>query len=303
MKAMKVADINPGKYVLAVSGGVDSVVLLDILSQQPDLELVVAHFDHGIRSDSAQDVEFVKSLAQNYQVPFELGEGKLGAEASEAQARKARYDFLRQVQKDHQAQAIITAHHQDDVIETAILNVLRGTYRKGLSSLKSTAEIIRPLLQTSKSEILEYAKEHNLSWREDSTNTDYRYLRNYVRGVLIPNMQSQDNGWRQQVLTHINKAEELNRDIADALSVLTHDRLKSEANGIKLDRHWLIMLPSAIGREVLLEALQRIRPGEINSRQLNQALIFCKTAQKGKTMTVGGERELTIDGNSILVTG
>jgi tRNA(Ile)-lysidine synthetase-like protein len=124
-----------GRYVVAVSGGVDSVVLLDALSKLPNLELVVAHLDHGIREDSIEDRRFVASLAASYGLVFEYGEGRLGSGASEATAREARYNFLRGVKMKHDAKAIITAHHQDDLIETAILNMLRGTGRKGLTSL------------------------------------------------------------------------------------------------------------------------------------------------------------------------
>src|SRR5437764_343012 len=128
---------KPGKYVVAVSGGVDSVALLDMLARSDDLKLVVAHFDHGIRKDSAKDRKFVEDLAKNYDLPFVYEEGHLGSGTSEAVARGARYDFLHRVKKSHGAQAIITAHHQDDVLETAIINLLRGTGRKGLTSLTS----------------------------------------------------------------------------------------------------------------------------------------------------------------------
>src|SRR5438445_4950610 len=115
---------KPGSYAVAVSGGVDSVVLLDILAKRDDLELAVAHFDHGIREDSVEDRHFVEGLAKNYGLPFIYEEGSLGPKSSEAEAREARYKFLRQAQKKAGAKAIITAHHQDDLLETAILNML-----------------------------------------------------------------------------------------------------------------------------------------------------------------------------------
>src|SRR5690606_5271626 len=104
--------IRPGKYVVAVSGGVDSMVLLDLLRQKPKLELIVAHFDHGIRPDSAEDRKLVQRVAKHYDLPFVYAEGKLGPKASEALAREARYAFLRRVQAEQGAEAIITAHHQ-----------------------------------------------------------------------------------------------------------------------------------------------------------------------------------------------
>lgn len=291
-----------GKYIVAVSGGVDSVVLLDLLRANNELDLVVAHFDHGIRAESNMDAEFVKSLAHEYDLPFELGKGNLGAEASEAEARQARYTFLRSVKEEYGADAIITAHHQDDLIETAVINLLRGTYRKGVSSLKSTDEIKRPLLKIAKSQILKYAQEQGLKWREDSTNTDTRYLRNYVRHVLIPNMEKMDFGWRQRILKRINKAEKLNQDINDTLDFIALQHLKDTEQGVRFERHWLIMLPNSIGREVLVYALQRAGVSQINSQQLKRVLIFCKTAKSGKRMEVSGGHEIVVDDSQILVT-
>src|SRR5688572_12503510 len=86
--------LEPGKYVVAVSGGVDSMVLLDVLTQYPQLELVVAHFEHGIRPDSGKDFRLVKAAAKKYKLPFAAAHGNLGPTVSEATARKARYEFL-----------------------------------------------------------------------------------------------------------------------------------------------------------------------------------------------------------------
>ncbi len=135
----------PGKYIVAVSGGIDSVSLLHALTSDKSLHLIVAHFDHGIRDDSALDAKFVANLARELGLSFVTQRVKLGFEASEAVARKHRYKFLHRACIENNADAIVTAHHQDDVIETAIINTLRGTKRRGLISLKSTELIKRPL--------------------------------------------------------------------------------------------------------------------------------------------------------------
>ena len=105
------------KYIVAVSGGVDSMVLLDMMVRAGAGELVVAHFDHGIRPDSHHDAAFVKKIAEQYGLPFESRREVLGETASEALARERRYAFLRHVAKKHNAQ-IVTAHHLDDLVET-----------------------------------------------------------------------------------------------------------------------------------------------------------------------------------------
>lgn len=169
------------KYVVAVSGGVDSVVLLDMMAKKGS-DIIVAHFDHGIRPDSASDAEFVRGLAEKYEVPFEMAREELGLTASEELARDRRYAFLNAVAKKHDAR-IMTAHHVDDVIETIAINIVRGTGWRGLAVLGSP-RIERPLLDKTKTEIVEYAQANSLEWREDSTNQDTKYLRNDLRQKL-----------------------------------------------------------------------------------------------------------------------
>src|SRR5689334_19288064 len=125
-----ITDVQPGKYVLAVSGGVDSMVLLHALQGRPGVKLVVAHYDHGIRPDSHEDRHLVQVVAAQHGLPFEYEEDWLGWGTSEETAREARYNFLERTRQRHKSDAIITAHHQDDVLETAIINLLRGTGRK-----------------------------------------------------------------------------------------------------------------------------------------------------------------------------
>ena len=182
--------LESGTYIVAVSGGVDSIVLLDILKNQTDLNLIVAHFDHGVRTDSELDRQFVEKLSKKINLPFVYESAQLGSAASEEAARSARYAFLERARQAYQARAIVTAHHQDDVLETAIINLLRGTNRRGLSSLTSRPQLARPLLHVSKRDLKAYAQEQGLVWREDSTNSDDSYLRNYVRLHLVPQFSS-----------------------------------------------------------------------------------------------------------------
>ena len=168
------------KKILAVSGGIDSVVMLHMFRDDPDV--VVAHFDHGIRPNSRDDCDFVEQLANSYGRPFFAKHAKLGANCSEETARKARYDFLRQLAKEQNGQ-IYTAHHRDDLVETVVINYLRGTGWRGLAPLNNS-DIVRPLINMTKKDIYRYATEHDLRFREDQTNSDETYLRNRVRFAL-----------------------------------------------------------------------------------------------------------------------
>ncbi|HSX33143.1 MAG TPA: tRNA lysidine(34) synthetase TilS [Candidatus Saccharimonadales bacterium] len=262
--------LHPGTYVLAVSGGVDSMALLHMLAGQKGLELIVAHFEHGIRADSDQDRQLVQRVAQAYQLPFVFARGELGPGASEAIARAARYAFLRRVAKDREAQAIITAHHQDDVLETAILNLLRGTGNRGLSSLRSGGDVVRPLLDVPKAELLAYAKSHQLAWHEDSTNQDVRYLRNYVRARVIPRLTPED---RARLLKHIEVSREL------------HERIESLAepwiSGSQLDRQTFIQLPHLVACEIMAAWLRHHRV-PFDRPTIERLVVFAKTAPPSK---------------------
>ena len=125
------------KYIVAVSGGVDSVALLHMLKHHSPHELVVAHVDHAIRSDSEVDVWHVAALAKDYELPFETTRLTLGPQPSEESLRRERYKWLYEVKQKHQADGIATAHHQDDLLETIALNFHRGTGWRGIASVRS----------------------------------------------------------------------------------------------------------------------------------------------------------------------
>jgi tRNA(Ile)-lysidine synthetase-like protein len=281
--------VGPGKYVVAVSGGIDSMVLLDVVRKLSGVEVVVAHFDHGMRPDSRQDREFVEKTASKYGLPFIYERAELGANASEATARDARYAFLRRVQTEQGARAILTAHHQDDLIETAIINILRGTGRKGLASLRSTDELIRPLLAISKQEIIAYAAHHKLQWREDSTNSNDNYLRNYIRHQVIPKL---GEAGKAGLLSHIEKAEVLNPTI----DALLHEGLAQHTEDKRLRRQWFIMLPHTVACEVMAAWLRREGILQFDRKGIERLVVASKTALPGKQIDVNAGYLLKVTG-------
>ena len=290
-------DLPAGKYVVAVSGGVDSVVLLHVLTQAqrrtyPLLELVIAHYDHGIRTDSIEDRRLVQNMAKQYGLPFVYEEGRLGSGVSEAKAREARYRFLHAVQKAHGAEAIITAHHQDDLLETVVLNLLRGTGRRGLSSLKSTNSIRRPFLPVSKRQILEYARMHKLAWREDSTNSDETYMRNYVRRKLLNRFSETD---RKQLLVLATQTKMLNAEIEKELEKY----LDAQPTPVTLDRAQFIQLPHGVAREVMAAWLKKQTDVEVTKRLLERLVVAAKTAKTGNKLDIDVAHWLYVSDNSL----
>lgn len=281
---MKIS-VRAGKYIVAVSGGVDSMVLLDLLAANPKLELVVAHFDHGIRSDSAEDRKLVERLAKKYKVPFVHREGQLGPDASEAEAREARYGFLHVMRVKYGAKGIITAHHQDDMLETAIINMLRGTGRKGLSSLVSTDELVRPLLDWSKKDIRDYAEEHQLQWREDSTNEDERYLRNYIRHNILSRFTEPD---RQELLQKVETAGKVNKEI----DALLDDDLQKQPAQDELNRTWYLQLPYTVASEMMAMWLRRNGIAHFDRTLIEHLVVAAKTARPGKLADVDADHQL-----------
>lgn len=266
--------VSAGRYVVAVSGGVDSMVLLDLLCRLPGLSLTVAHLDHGIRAESVKDRQLVQTRAQELGLPFVYHRLELGEKASEAKARQARYDFLHKVRRATAAQALITAHHQDDQLETAIINILRGTGRKGLSALKSQDLVLRPLLGYSKSDILSYARKNSLVWHEDSTNLDSKYLRNHVRLNMMTRFSDEQ---RQLLLQQVEVAGRINQELDSLLAVQLH--IQPSIN--RLDRHWFIGLPHNVAREVMASWL-RNHGVNFDKKTLERLVVAAKTYSSGK---------------------
>lgn len=182
---------QPGEAIVAVSGGADSVALLDLLHELAadcGLTLAVAHADHGIQAVSRSVGLAVRELAERYGLPFEFGELELGPGASETVARRARYRWLREVQRRRGARYLVTAHHQDDQVETVLLRALRGSGLAGLAGIpaRSRGGLVRPLLPFAKSDLAEYAAARRLPVHDDPANRDPRHTRSWVRSVLRP---------------------------------------------------------------------------------------------------------------------
>lgn len=272
------------KYLVAVSGGVDSVVLLDVLSKT-DHELVVAHFDHGIREDSASDERFVAGLAARYGSEYIGQRAELGPGASEATSRSVRYEFLRAAAKKHQA-TIVTAHHQDDLIETIAINLKRGTGWRGLAVF-GARDIARPLIGKTKQELYQYALHHQLEWVEDETNHDQRYLRNQLRG-----RRGELDAAAAQLVELWHGQNELVHTIDDELTKYA---------ALFLRRYFLLMIPEAVAIESIRAAVFNETSQRPTYPQTTRALLAIKTAQPGSRHDIGDGIYLTITRTGYLV--
>lgn len=207
---LKALFVEPrSRVVVAVSGGVDSVSLLDclfLLRSELSLELAVAHLNHKLRGEeSDEDESFVQSLAEYYSLPLFLQRidvmkySKKYSLGIEETARIVRYDFLKRVAQSFAANFVATAHNLNDQAETVLLNIIRGTGIAGLRGIANRMELcknvflIRPFINLSRTDIEQYACERNLQWREDSSNLILKYTRNKIRHVLIPILEREFN--------------------------------------------------------------------------------------------------------------
>ncbi len=186
-----------GTVVAAVSGGADSVALLDILVALGDyrLKVVVAHMNHLLRgTDADEDEEYVRTLARNYALPIVVKRVDVGEFANRERAsleeagRICRYLFFDTVALDHGACAVALGHHKDDQAETVLLRLLRGAGGSGLSAMTAVTggRFVRPLLDVTRPEIESYLEERGIAWRTDKSNEDAAFLRNRIRHQLIP---------------------------------------------------------------------------------------------------------------------
>lgn len=284
-------------YVAAISGGVDSMVLLDLLiknSKQNNWSIIVAHVNHGIRPDSLEDESLVKSVAEKNSLVFESTRLELGEGASEALARSERYAFLESVKTKHNAAYIITAHHQDDLVETAILNLIRGTGRKGLSALKNNEDKLRPLLEFPKSELIKYAKSNNVVWREDSTNSDTNYLRNYIRLELLPRF---DASARLKLISLINNVSVLNKELDEGLDNL----IKAQDVQGQLNRNWFNSLSHSLAKEIMATWFRQNDLAGFSRDTLERLVVSAKVARVGQHFPITGGRSLIINKESLCI--
>jgi tRNA(Ile)-lysidine synthase len=273
-------------YLLAVSGGIDSVVLLDMLVKRTPGQLIVAHFDHGIRPDSKSDAEFVRLLAAKYEIPFVLKREELGAGASEELARKRRYAFLQNESKKHEA-TIVTAHHKNDLLETIAINIYRGTGWRGLAVMGDN-RVTRPLLEFTKSELYDYALKYRLEWVEDSTNHEQKYLRNRLRRKLsgLPSLAEKklERLWHEQGKLRKDIDEEVDRLITSSYS-----------------RYFFTSIDTNTAIELLRGLFLKEAKGSPVRSQLERALLAIKTAKPGTTSQIGEGISLRFSSASFIV--
>jgi len=259
------------RVLLGVSGGIDSVVLLEtlyLLKKEYNLSLFVSHYDHKIRRDSYKDALFVYQLCKERKIPFFYTASSVPAYAKreglslEMAGRELRYNLWYYLAKKYDFQKIALAHHLDDLAEEIFMKLIKGTGKRGLAGIPVKREdlIVRPLLFVTKEEIKKFALERGLTWREDETNKDLRFLRNKIRHILIPFLE---NNFNKKIKENIRKtafliAEE--EELIEELAKSKFEEIKFYLEGeVALKLHELKQIHPVLRRRIYFLAFKEAK--------------------------------------------
>ena len=285
--------IRPGdKVLVALSGGLDSTVLLHLLrfvSGLPGQTLCAAHFDHGMRAGSLDDLHWVRGLCRAWGVDLRAGR-VARSPASEDEAREERYAFLLNTMAEENAACLVTGHHSDDQVETVLFRILRGTGLRGLAGIPESRPpgITRPLLPFSKRELLVYAKRNRVPHRVDPTNRDTTYSRNFIRHDILPILdEGPIPGARDAVRRLARIAGENEEAWKSLLPELLEGVRKTEKGVVFIVRSGFLAYHPALQIRLLREIFREsgIDLGEVGTRGV---LEFTRTGESGRGYSLPG---------------
>ena len=255
-----------GRVLCAVSGGLDSMCLLDYMTRQPGFSVGAAHFNHRLREAEAdRDEEFVRDHCGKRRIPFVSGSGdtRLLAEKEdlsiEEAARRLRYEFLNKAAEDGGYDAILTAHHADDNAETVLLNLVRGTGSAGLAGIPQVrGNICRPFLRIPRAELAAYAAAHGVPHVEDSTNDDPdAAARNALRSAVMPVLRQLNPRFAENMA----RTAAILREESDALESMARglmNQIKELPDGVSVPCLMLTEVPQAVAERAVLQLIAQV---------------------------------------------
>lgn len=261
--------------VVAVSGGVDSMVMLNLFMRFRDaagLKLTVAHVNHGLRgAASDSDQELVGRVAADYGVPIVSTNWNFdGAGNLQDEARRFRLGFLTETARELQAPFIATGHNQNDQAETVLMHMIRGAGLKGLAGIPWQAELVdgislvRPLLGVDRAHIESYAQEQGVLFAEDASNATDAYARNELRHKLMPAMEEFNGQVVQNLAAQADRLRDDDQALDNVAQAFCERELEEEGGGVCLSRPALCALLPALRRRVLISVFERIAGSRAN---------------------------------------
>lgn len=303
--------LAPGsRLLLAVSGGNDSLVLLHVMAQLRDdlgLRLHVACLDHGMRGAAgATDAAFVREQAEA--LGLEVSLGQTAGLRSEADARRARYDFLADTAVSIGASHVATAHHADDQAETVLLNLLRGSGLRGLAAMQARAPLpghpqltlLRPFLSVRRAELRAWSRARGLTPRQDASNEDRRLLRNRLRHDVLPLLRSVRPQVDQSLLRLADNAAADHDFIQGELAALVGDALRGDGQGLRLPRSTFAALHPSLQRHAVMNALRELGAGDTSSAHLLRLMALARDGRTGQRHTLPGFLQMRLDHDDLV---
>jgi tRNA(Ile)-lysidine synthase len=300
--------------VAALSGGPDSVALLDALlraGRKAGVGVIAAHLDHALRKDSRADAQFCEELCDRLKVRLRSGRTRPSARAQregglEEAARLTRYSFLRRVGREENASAIVLGHTLDDQAETVLMRLVRGSGALGLSAMKPwDGELLRPLLESRREAVMAHLNAHRLPYRSDPTNEDTAFIRNRVRHELIPMLQERFNPNIAEALgrTARTLAEE-HSALRDVAAQLLDRAAAPSVDGAAFEVSVLKSAPEGLGKTAIREALRRFGGlRSVSFVHVESLWNLIIQARGGSSLPLPGSRTGTIRGGRLILTG
>ena len=240
----KERNLLQGKFLAAVSGGIDSVVLCE-LCKQSGIHFSIAHCNFQLRGEeSERDENFVRSIGEKYGVDVSVKRFDTGAYANQNKisiqeaARELRYEWFVQLKNEKGFSFTLVAHHADDNIETLLMNFFRGTGIQRLTAMpgenREEKFILRPLLEVRRNEIIEFARQNNLQWVEDSSNVESKYTRNFFRNELMPAIKKAYPQVEENLLANIDRFKKTNFIYKDAVAELKKEICEQYTSEVRI---------------------------------------------------------------------
>ena len=278
------------KIVLGVSGGPDSLFMLDILNKlKKDLqiELIVAHVNHKIRAEADEEEEFVRQFCEKIGIEFYYkrievekyaNNNKIGLEEA---GRKVRYEFFEEVCNKAGANKIAVAHNKNDKVETMIMHILRGSGISGLQGIQPQAnKIIRPIIEIERKDIEKYCEEQKLDPRIDKSNQDNTYTRNKIRNVVIPYINQEFNPNFIETMTRLSELITEENAFLNKLTETEYKKILIQKidNQISLDLKKFNELDNIIKKRIILYTVANLRGGSqgIEKVHIENIVKLCK---------------------------
>jgi len=306
--------LQPGqRLVIGVSGGPDSLCLLDCLNRL-GYQIIVAHLDHQLRPESSDEASFVRRVAQTYGLKVEIESQDIGAAVQagsslEETARLLRYGFLVRVAKAHQTEVIATGHTADDQVETILMHFLRGAGPSGLRGMLPKTpmqdwvgvpnsvgiNLVRPLLETTREQIQVYCTVNELEPRQDASNLDLTFTRNRLRHHLVPILESYNPGvkrvLRRMGYVMLGEAELISELVDGLWSEIVRERSEEV---FSIQKELFMKQPVALKRALIREAICRLRPSQrdLGFEVVERALDYVSGSQLWRRQVLLGNLEM-----------